>query len=319
MVNKGEHMLKSFLIFSFYCLIVCDALGQDTTDVSDSSSIVLLDNATVNYPGKPLIMSLALPGLGQYYNRSPLWKTALFVGVEIGSILAYNYFQNEAERRKDDYQVFADLNWSLDNWVYNRAYPTGVLSLDRLWSSFSALTSLTGTHDLKLILSGNLANELNLTELNLSKVTSDSLDTNLEWILDPDNRGDVIVVRDRHFYENIGKYDQFVGGWNDARESWYWEEKDVGDSIEIVIKTPMKQNYIDQRFNSNRMLSLAKYSITVVMFNHVFSGIESVLSSQKKGMKQKTEKASINSKLSLIYNSSNPLGVGGLKITFNFL
>ena len=31
-----------------------------------------------NYPGKPLIMSLILPGSGQYYNKAPLWKTLSF-------------------------------------------------------------------------------------------------------------------------------------------------------------------------------------------------------------------------------------------------
>ena len=48
---------------------------------------------------------------------------------------------------------------------------------------------------------------------------------------------DILVIRDRDFYENIGKYDQFVGGWSDVSTNWYWEEKDVGDSTEIVIKT----------------------------------------------------------------------------------
>ena len=58
-------------------------------------------------------------------------------------------------------------------------------------------------------------------------------------------------------------------------------EKDVGDSLEIIIKTPKKQNYIDNRFKSNQMLTRVKYSITALMFNHVISGIESVFSSLK--------------------------------------
>ena len=62
------------------------------------------------------------------------------------------------------------------------------------------------------------------------------------------------LISHRHFYENIGKYDQFVGGWVDARDSWYQEEKNVGDSTEIVIKTPFKQTYIDDRFDANQML-----------------------------------------------------------------
>ena len=65
-------------------------------------------------------MSLILPGAGQYYNKSPFWKTASFLGVELGSILAWRYYQNKAEELRDDYQAFADMNWSMENWVYNR-------------------------------------------------------------------------------------------------------------------------------------------------------------------------------------------------------
>ena len=56
---------------------------------------------------------------------------------------------------------------------------------------------------------------------------------------------DITILRDSLFYVNIGKYDQFVGGWADARDNWYWEEIDVGDSTEIVIKTPMKDDYLE--------------------------------------------------------------------------
>ena len=55
---------------------------------------------------------------------------------------------------------------------------------------------------------------------------------------------DLVVQRDDDFYVIIGRYDQFLGGWSDARDEWYWEEIDVGDSTEIVIKTPMKDNYL---------------------------------------------------------------------------
>ena len=39
------------------------------------------------YHGKPLVMSLLLPGAGQFYNKSPIWKTVSFLAVEFGSVL----------------------------------------------------------------------------------------------------------------------------------------------------------------------------------------------------------------------------------------
>ena len=87
----------------------------------------------------------------------------------------------------------------------------------------------------------------------------------------------------------------------------------------IVIKTPMKQDFIDQRFDSNRMLSAAKYSITVLMFNHVLSGIESVWSNQKKANATKKEQSSKRqSNLGLVYDPSSKFGVGGLKLSVYF-
>ena len=309
-----DHMLKFFLIFNLSFMFIDPLLGQIRNDQekeisADSTSKVVL-NDEVNYPGKPLIMSLILPGAGQFYNKSPFWKTASFLGVEIGSVLAWNYYQKEAEKKKDAYQEFADQSWTLNNWVTNRFTPPTHMHESQGWNNFEALTKLTGTHDMKLIISGDLANELNLT-----RVSSDSLDAHPEWFYS----GDIVVVRDRHFYENIGKYDQFVGGWEDASTAWYWEEKDVGDSTEIVIKTPMKQDFIDQRFESNRMLSAAKYSITVLMFNHVLSGIESVWSNQKKANAIKNQQSSkLQTDFGLVYDPSAKLGVGGLKLSVYF-
>ncbi|MEC7736424.1 MAG: DUF5683 domain-containing protein, partial [Candidatus Neomarinimicrobiota bacterium] len=225
MVRMGELMLKSFSIFSFSFLYLGFLFAQDTTvvevqeSIQDSTSVLLIEQEKVNYPGKPLIMSLVLPGAGQYYNKSPMWKTASFLGVELGSIIAWNYFFKESQRLKEDYKAFADLHWTLNDWVTNRFEPPTQMHESMSWTNFTALTKLTGTHDLSLIISGDLANELNLTQ-----VSSDSLDIHPGWI----QSGDVVVVRDGHFYENIGKYDQFLGGWSDAKDAWYWEEKDVG-------------------------------------------------------------------------------------------
>ena len=68
------------------------------------------------------------------------------------------------------------------------------------------------------------------------------------------------------------------------------------------------------------MLSAVKYSITVLMFNHVISGIESVWTNQRKASnEQKQEKASsIDTKLSLVYNPLNQSGVGGLQFAIFF-
>ena len=301
MEMKDELMLKFFLIFRLLLLLFTPMFAQD------SSSLVIIEEPSINYPGKPLIMSLVLPGAGQYYNKSPMWKTASFVGVEVGSIVAWNYFTKKAKTLRDDYWAFANDNWTLANWVTNRFSMAGSENEGRLWEQFPALMNLAGTHDLILVLSGSLQDQYG------RYVSSDSLEVHPHWV----QSGDVTVARDRHFYENIGKYDQFLGGWIDSNTAWYWEEKQLEDSTEIVIKTPLKANYLDQRFESNKMLNMAKFSVTALLFNHVISGLEAVLTNQKKS-REKQNPTTIETDVSLLYNPYNPGGLGGVAFTINF-
>ena len=304
-------MLKYYLIFKILLFQSIFINAQDSTadyrsSSSEQASFLKKDKQKPIYPGKPLVMSLVIPGAGQFYNQSPVWKTALFFGTEIVSLLAWRNFKNTADKYRKNYQSFADDNWSLDNWVFNRFDSV----IQQEWSDISSLGSLNGTHDLRLVVSGNLANDLNI----FGHISSDSLEKHPEWFYS----GDVTEVRDRHFYENIGKYDQFVGGWTDARDNWYQEEKNVGDSTEIVIKTPFKQSYIDDRYDANQMLDYAKYSITILMFNHVISGIESVWYSQKKASEELENTSNFPTRINLVFNPQNPMGIGGLEMAWCF-
>ena len=130
---------------------------------------------------------------------------------------------------------FADENWSLNNWVINRfALPTHMHE-SMGWNNFNELTTLSGTRDLTLVASSELAAELNIT-----LVSSDSLEPHPYWFFN----GDVSILRDSMFYINIGKYNQFMGGWSDAQNSWYWEQVDSNISTEPRLSTPLKDDYI---------------------------------------------------------------------------
>ena len=77
---KAGLILKFFLIFNFLLTFGYPLSAQENNadelepGLDDSSSVLDLEEE-INYPGKPLIMSLVLPGAGQYYNKSPFWKT----------------------------------------------------------------------------------------------------------------------------------------------------------------------------------------------------------------------------------------------------
>ena len=308
MVRNTEHILGSYLISRFILFLSLSMVlfGQDSTKL-------VVEKDSTFYPGKPLLLSLVIPGLGQVYNKEPIWKPGIFIATEIVSITSIMYANKKADEIRMDYQKFADENWNVkDWWNFTQSGPE-VIENNGLYftdNKLKAMRDYVGTHHLTIHLKGDLVNLFN-TEF----LTSDSLSI-LSGYLDSD---DLSMVKDRHYYENIGKYDQFVGGWSDVSTSWYWEEKDVGDSTEIVIKTPMKQSYLDDRYKSNQWLSFAKFSISAMMFNHVISGLEAVWANRSiKNEKSGEDAKKVDLDLGLLFNPSNSYGVGGLSFRVNF-
>ena len=282
----------------FQPVVTTNFFFLDQDSLPAASEMVEQDDSLVVYPARPMLYSLILPGVGQWYNKSPAWKIGLFAGIEAASIFSRLQWRKKAEDIRLKYEIFADDNWDLETWISN--------TLNTPLGNYADV-HINGTHKLILVLSGSLAEQYG------NYVSSDSLENNVHWVY----TGEVNVLRDRDFYENIGKYDQFVGGWEDVRSDWFWDEKKLEDSTELVIKTPMKVDYLDQRYVSNQMKSIAKYSITTLLFNHVFSGLEAVLTSQKKARKQQ-DTNEVETDLSLVYNPINRTGIGGISLTINF-
>ncbi|MBC8402724.1 MAG: hypothetical protein H8E14_14655 [Candidatus Marinimicrobia bacterium] len=262
--------------------------------LSSALAVVETDSATANeeivFPARPMLMSLVVPGLGQVYNKSPWWKTAIFAGVEVAGIVGWWSFTNKAEDKRLEYEEFADQHWDLERW-----YNNSQLIFGNDWESI-----IRGTHHLTLI-------------INDQYWSSDTID----YLQSVYNFDEIEWAHDRDYYENIGKYNQFVGGWDDTydqgKQLWYETEKDVGDSIEIIIMTDHKDNYLDMRLENNDLLKIAGYAVTAVMFNHVISAIEAVYSSQAEARKRKTDTS-----VGLIYDRSARYGVGGLAFSMRF-
>ena len=209
------------------------------------------------------IKSFIIPGWGQLAKKDPLWKPILFFGIESMAIGSNIYFTEKSDNFKVDFENYADLHWDLERWFENTKiiFPSN-------WRDI-----IIGTHKLGLKINGNYFNTNALEAL--SKKHS--------W-------SDIQVVRDRDFYENIGKYDQFVGGWSDdfdnpfdTEGNWFSEKK--GD-VESVILTKKKNFYRDMRYESNKNYYYARYALSVMMLNHILSGLDALVSSNKKKIKK---------------------------------
>jgi hypothetical protein len=140
----------------------------------------------------PMIMSAVLPGTGQIYlgfkqdRTSALLWGAGFLAADIFSWTQVASYNDEGDAKKDEYYAYADAHWrevKLDA-AYNSGYPPGgpYEYVANLGNEYFAFTDETGSP-----IGG-------YQEIPL-------------WVSREDDN--------REYYENLGKWDQFVFGWDD--------------------------------------------------------------------------------------------------------
>ena len=278
------------------------------------------DTAIKSYPARALLRSLVVPGWGQMYNKSPWWKTALFAGIEVAGIVGIVQLNKKAEKLRLEYEDFANEHWDFTRWISNtpltKSHWVNNLNIPDVWNYNEGDTTMydviiDGTHLLSVLFQEQLY--------------STGCFNDTSYYCDPmyhyDNEllESMQVVRDLHFYENIGKYDQFVGGWDDLVDAdsssiWWIKEKQTEDGTEILIMTKNKEKYLDMRYKSNTYLKMATYAVSAVMFNHVISALEAVWTSQSDAREKKTYDTSIG----LFYNKNTQYGIGGLSFAISW-
>tara|TARA_S200000501_G_scaffold374080_1_gene422806 strand:+ start:429 stop:1241 length:813 start_codon:yes stop_codon:yes gene_type:complete len=254
--------------------------AQHQNDFQKTS--ILFKNNSKNDP--VFIKSLLIPGWGQFSNGQSLWRSALFISAEIILIYSNVAFNKKAISLQNNFERYGDKHWDLERWYLNtqRIFPQN-------WKDI-----LIGTHKLGLKINQNYYHSDILVEL-LEKY---------EW-----NKID--VIRDRDFYENIGKYDQFVGGWDDGYDdpfdsigNWFSVKK---GNVESIILTRKKDYYRNLRFDSNKMKHYARYAVTGTMINHLLSAIDAELRKSEKRKKYQFQ---------IVNNYKNGLIVNGVKFSY---
>lgn len=295
---------------------------SDTTDISTSEESV---NSKQIYPARSLVRSLIFPGWGQIYNQSPWWKSVLFAGVEIAGIAGWLEWNKKAEGVRLDYENFADNKWSILNWITFTQQLSDIIS-DSL-PAWDTDVKIEGTHHLDIVYNDQIYSSDCLYDLNWDMEggeddctlpgTPDGMDEDLyntAYIPTLIENGSINVIKDRDYYENIGKYDQFVAGWDEILGNYIIQYKDVGDTTEIIISSSIKDNYLSQREKSNEYLTMATYAVSAVMFNHILSAFEAVWTSTRKTRETKP----IDTSVKLIYDKYAQYGVGGVSFSINF-
>lgn len=80
----------------------------------------------------------------------------------------------------------------------------------------------------------------------------------------------------QQYYEMIGKYAEFVSGWEGARIDLTYEEL-----LEYRNDFTLADDYMSMRAESNDLFDKAKTGTTIAMLNHLFSAIDAAWTAKK--------------------------------------
>jgi hypothetical protein len=225
-------------------------LAQASTENLDMTSDVL--GYEPKSPRRAFLQSFVVPGWGQWYNGSRI-KPFLFLGLEAAGWLGWSNFRGNGKDLEDKYRAYVDEIVSTEyvdqqpRWDYDK-YLEG---LEQVYG----ITSDTMTYQ---IIVDNVVEE---------KVFS-------HHVYEDENGN---PIKDNTYYENVGKYDQFVFGWadfdNDAVES------PLDSTVNYV--TEYRHSYLGQRDHANREFSKASTVLILTIGNHILSAVEAALSAKR--------------------------------------
>jgi hypothetical protein len=223
-------------------------------------------------PMKAALYSAVIPGAGQFYTKS-YWKSATYLGAEVLLWIGYAIYQQKGNKQTDAFQNYADEHWSVvryAHWIqanypsyYNAAIvhgepgtpvPDGIAQAWNYvdWSALNAAEDAVG-----------------------ASFATTSIETGFTHKLE--------LHGEQQYYELIGKYPQFGGGWDDAATF-----KAGGFTIADVVAnrgygnvSPRFLAYSQMRGDANKFYNIATTVSYIIIANHVFSALEAALNASK--------------------------------------
>ena len=265
------------ILYIFFSLVTSKDISNKTTAAS-----------SLKYG----LYSAILPGLGQLQlykeksDRKVLNRSLCYFGIESTALISTFLFNNKYESKKDEYKLFATDNWDFGRWIYNyENFKSTDLSF--LWSNvyihdgFQDETWINigeGSHSIKFSM-GNQNNIISTTSEEFLLIKENIIDFYDAGGEDIYSEFDIEIRGDQHFYENIGKYNEFFSGWIDA---------DTVNTNVVVTEqgystpiSPIKATYIDYYNDAENFSDVKEFSNICIYFNHFISMIDAFVLAQK--------------------------------------
>ena len=200
-------------------------------DSAEAPAAVSPEPKPAKSPGRALLYSAILPGLGEFYAGARK-RAVLFFGLEAAAWGLYFSWNGKGKDIEEDFRGVADEQWDVLRYM------------DWRGSTISRNSSIT--HALPCS----------------------------TFVVGGEGISQCPEVEKQQYYELIGKYDQFVSGWEDVkdREGNLVQPTEI-DSAENFV-SEQRFVYEDQRNDSNTFLKRATNVAGLILVNHVISAID---------------------------------------------
>jgi hypothetical protein len=232
-------------------------------------------------PTRAFLQSFLIPGWGQLYAKSAIWKPIMFVGLEAAGWAGYASFHGKGNDAEDVYRAYADEHWDSTRYIdglyytfYRRDYPE---SIKDAWLDTTTYIVLNENNE---IMPRSLSHHA--------------------WYKEDGSR-----VESDEYYENVGKYNQFNFGWDDYLESVDGVLPDNPDDSLLTVVSPNRQKYVELRDDANSEFNKANSMLVATVANHLLAGFWAALDARAYNRAQ-DQFGHIEPKLRLVKSPSNP-------------
>lgn len=188
-----------------------------------------------------IISSAILPGLGELYlyfdskDKITLVRVPVFLAIDGSLWYGYHHYHSRGKEIERNFRSYADEHWSLDRFLHQHpCCNQGAGDSCLSWQDY---------------------NNSCLNEALYFFYTPREMDA-------------------QEYYENIGKYNAFVFGWDDAPA---WDYNNPKQFEEYKYRTPHREYYWSLRGKSDKYLLRADYCLMALIVNRVVSMIDAGL------------------------------------------
>jgi hypothetical protein len=178
--SAGSELITSYDFFA----------NREEPEHSDLPLSIIEDNeptlGTRKSPFVAGLLSLAVPGLGEYYVGDQIWRGVIFSALEVGLWYGNITYNNRGDDATTAFQDFAHKNWSMERYALY----------------LNEQLSLRGKE--------TISDPSDHAQINAAEDTLNRLDASLSLSHRLPPKGH------QQYYELISKYNQYAAGWIDA-------------------------------------------------------------------------------------------------------